>query len=161
MRHMGTAARAKHASLIADPTWQWCRTSSVHASARACGSEHRTGLRMFYRMKSELLLFVTLEPCFAAVRPTVPMRHHQDALGVMEMARRGNLSKQEGAVACLLWRVKNFPAAGHRDDINILKSHMPDKGVKDMPETSVEAAEHKGGCLIRPRQIAGIEKDRC
>ena len=88
------------------------------------------------------------------------MRHHQDALCVMEMARRGNLSKQEGAVACLLWRGKNFPTAGHRDDINILKPHMSDKGVKDMPEAGIEATEHKGIRLIRPRQIAGIEKDR-
>jgi hypothetical protein len=51
-----------------------------------CGSEHRAGFRMFCCMKSELLLFVTLEARFAAVRPTISMRHHQDALGVMEMA---------------------------------------------------------------------------
>jgi hypothetical protein len=126
-----------------------------------CGSQHRAGLRMFRHMKSELRLFVTLEPCFAAVRPTIPMRHHQDALGVMELARRGDLSEQEGTVAGILWRGKNFPAAGHRDDVNILEPHMPDKGVKDMPEAGIEAAEHKGGRLIWPRQIAGIEEDGC
>src|SRR6266511_2432242 len=66
----------------------------------------------------ELRLFVTLEPCFAAVRPTIPMRHHQDAWGVMELARRGDLAEQEGTVAGLLGRVKYFSSAGHRDDIN-------------------------------------------
>src|SRR5262249_10189750 len=70
---------------------------------RECGSQPHAGLYMLCRMKRELRLFVTLEPCFAAVCPTIPMCHHQDAFGVMEMARRGNLSKQEGAVACLLW----------------------------------------------------------
>src|SRR5262245_58793608 len=126
-----------------------------------CSSEHHASLRMFCHMKSELLLFVTLEPPFAAVRPTIPMCHHQDALGVMELVRRGDLAEQEGTVAGLLRRGKNFPAAGHRDDINILKSQMPDKGIKDMSEAGIEAAEHKSGRLIRPRQIAGIEKDRC
>src|SRR5215813_12094334 len=58
-----------------------------------CGSEHGAGFRMFCYMKSELRLFVTLEPRFAAVRPTIPMRHHQDALGVMKLTRRGNLSE--------------------------------------------------------------------
>jgi len=125
------------------------------------GSQHRAGLRMFRHMKSELRLFVTLEPCFAAVRPTIPMRHHQDAWGVMELARRGDLAEQEGTVAGLLGRVYFLSSGGHRDDINILEPHMPDKGVKDMPEAGIEAAEHKGGRLIRPRQIAGIEEDGC
>ena len=58
-------------------------------------------------------------------------------------------------------RPNTAPAAGHRDDVNILEPHMPDKGVKDMPEAGIEAAQHKGGCLIWPRQITGIEEDGC
>jgi hypothetical protein len=38
---------------------------------------------------------------------------------------------------------------------------MPDEGVKDVPEAGIEAAQHKGSRLIRPCQIAGIEKDWC
>src|SRR5215468_5300791 len=107
-----------------------------------CGNQHGAGFRMFCRMKSELRLFITLEPRLAAVRPTVPMRHHQDALGVMELVRRGDLAEQEGTVASLLRRGQNFPDAGYRDDINILKPRMPDKGIKDRSEAGIEAAEH-------------------
>ena len=124
-----------------------------------CGSQHRTGLRMFRRMKRELRLFVSLKPRFAAIRPTIPMRHHQDALCVVEMARRGDLSEQEGAVACLFRRGKNFPAAGHRGGINIPEPYMPDKSLKGMPEAVVKAAQHKDRGLIRQRKIARIEKD--
>ena len=77
----------------------------------------------------------------------------------MEVARLGDLSQHEGAVAFLLWRGKNFPAAGHRGGINIPEPYMPDKSLKGMPEAVVKAAQHKDRGLIRQRKIARIEKD--
>ena len=54
-----------------------------------------------------------------------------------------------------------LPPPATETTFNILEPHMPEKGIKDMLEAGIEAAQHKGGGLIRPRQIAHIEEDGC